>query len=439
MLATRLAPALSRRGLHYGWVMVAATFVVMLSGAAAMGMPGVLIRPLMADFHWSTGEISGPLSLRLVLYGLMGPFAGAVLQRYGIRRAVAVAMLLIVSGVLLATRMTALWQLWVTWGLLVGLGTGLTASVLGATISGRWFAARRGLVVGILQASAASGALLFLPVAAWLADHAGWRYALLPAAGACTVAGVLMWLVGADHPSQVRLPAYGEQAVAPMPRPTAGPVAIAFGALREAAATRTFWLLAFTFFVCGLSTNGLVGNHFIPLCQDFGMAEVAAAGVLAMMGGFDFMGTIGSGWLSDRYDARRLLFAYYGLRGLSLLALPFCTFSVYGLSLFAIFYGLDWIATVPPTVRLAMAAYGRERAPVVFGWVFAAHQLGAAVAAAGGGLSRDLLSSYVPAFLLAGAFCLLAALAALGVPREERPVRSASTDAGTAEGATASA
>jgi MFS family permease len=423
MLATRLAPALSRRGLHYGWVMVAATFLVMLSGAAAMGMPGVLIRPLMADFHWTTAEISGPLSLRLALYGLMGPFAGALLQRYGIRRAVAAAMLLIVGGVLLATRMTALWQLWLTWGLLVGLGTGITASVLGATVSGRWFTARRGLVVGILQASAASGALLFLPVAAWLADNVGWRYALLPAACACALAGGLMWLVGADHPSQVKLPAYGEHAVTPMPAPTSGAVALALGALREAAGTRTFWLLAFTFFVCGLSTNGLVGNHFIPLCQDFGMAEVAAAGVLTMMGAFDFVGTIGSGWLSDRFDSRMLLFAYYGLRGLSLLALPFCTFSVFGLSLFAVFYGLDWIATVPPTVRLAMQTYGRERAPVVFGWIFAAHQVGAAVAAMGGGLSRDLLSSYVPAFLLAGAFCLLAALAALGVPREGAPAR----------------
>jgi sugar phosphate permease len=415
MLATLLAPALARRGIHYGWAVAAATFLVLMSTAAAMGMPGVLIRPLSQEFGWSTAQISAPLALRLALYGGMAPFAAALMQRYGIRAIVAAALVMVVSGIGLATQMTALWQLWLCWGLLVGLGTGMTAMVLGATVANRWFTARRGLVIGLLTASSATGALAFLPVAAWLAAHVSWRVALLPAAAACAVAGSLMLLLGRDHPGELGLAAFGERAVAPAPRRSQGAARIALATLGEAARTRAFWLLFFTFFVCGLSTNGLIGTHFIPLCQDFGMAEVAAASVLAMMGAFDFIGTIGSGWLSDRFDSRKLLFAYYGLRGLSLLALPFSTFSLYGLSIFAVFYGLDWIATVPPTVRLCTQRFGREKAAIVFGWVFSGHQLGAAVAAAGGGLSRDLLATYVPAFMVSGAFCLLAAVAALAV------------------------
>ncbi len=428
MLATLLAPALARRGVHYGWAVAAAAFLVMLATAAAMGMSGVLIRPLTQEFGWSTAQISGPLALRLTLYGAVAPFAAAVLQRYGLRLTVGVAMLLIVAGLGLAARMTALWQLWLSWGLLVGLGTGMTAMVLGATVATRWFTARRGLVVGVLTASSATGSLAFLPLAAWLAAHDGWRMALLPATLACVVAGAIMLLLARDHPGDLGLPAFGERVAVRPPARTAGAARLALSALTEAGRTPAFWLLFFTFFVCGLSTNGLVGTHFIPLCQDFGMAEVAAASVLAMMGAFDFVGTIGSGWLSDRLDARRLLFAYYGLRGLSLLALPFSTFSVYGLTLFAVFYGLDWIATVPPTVRLCAQLYGRERAALAFGWVFAGHQLGAAVAALGGGLARDLLGSYVPAFTASGTMCLLAAAAALALRvRPDRPAAAQGT------------
>jgi sugar phosphate permease len=419
MFAHRLAPALARHGIHYGWAMVAVTFVIMLSTAAAMGMPGVLITPLRREFGWDTADISAALALRLALYGIMGPFAAALMQRYGLRTVVGVALALIVAGIGLATRMTALWQLWATWGVLVGLGTGMSAMVLGATVANRWFTARRGLVVGILTASSATGALVFLPLAAWLADHAGWRVALLPAAAACLLGWLLMLLFGRDRPDELGLAPFGEPAGrAPVPHQQSGGAArLALTVLADAAATRTFWLLFFTFFVCGLSTNGLIGTHFIALCQDFGMTGVVAASVLAMMGAFDFVGTIGSGWLTDRFDGRWLLCWYYGLRGLSLMALPLSTFSLYGLSLFAVFYGLDWIATVPPTVRLAAAHFGRERGAIVFGWVFAAHQLGAATAALGGGLSRDLLASYLPAFFAAGVACLLAALAAVAVRR----------------------
>jgi sugar phosphate permease len=424
MLSHLLAPTLARRGIHYGWVMVALTFLVSLSSAGAMGILGALLLPLQRETGWETAAISGALALRLLLFGLMAPFAAALLQRYGLRRTVVMALGLVILGCLLSMRMTAVWQLWLTWGVLTGLGTGMTALVLGATVANRWFTARRGLVLGMLTAANATGQLAFLPLAAWLAQHEGWRTALLPGLAACALGGLLMFLFGRDHPSELGLNPYGDTAtaIAPRPAPAQGnPVANAFAALAEAARTRVFWILFATFLICGLSTNGLIQTHFIPLCSDFGMAEVEAASVLAMMGAFDFIGTILSGWLSDRYDNRRLLFWYYGLRGLSLLFLPLSTFSLYGLSLFAIFYGLDWIATVPPTVRLAGQAFGREKAPLVFGWIFTAHQLGAAVAALGAGLSRDALASYLPAFYLAGAACLLAALLALAIRRPPVP------------------
>lgn len=421
MLAPYLAPMLARRGVHYAWVVAALAFLTMLATAAAMGMPGVLIVPLEQQFGWDTASISGAMGLRLLLYGLMAPFTAALLLRYGLRAIVTVALALIVLGLGLATTMTRLWQLWLFWGLLVGVGTGLTAIVLGAFVANRWFVARRGLVIGVLTASSATGQLAFLPLAAWLAQVASWRAAVLPAIGACTLAALLVLLFGCGHPAKLGLPAYGETAVTPPQKP-GNPGRAAWAALWDASSSRVFWVLFFTFFVCGLSTNGLIQTHFIPLCQDFGMPAVAAASVLAMMGVFDFVGTIGSGWLSDRFDCRWLLAWYYGLRGLSLLILPSSSFTFLGLSLFAMFYGLDWIATVPPTVKVSAAAFGRERAALVFGWVFVAHQLGAAVAAFGGGLSRSVAQSYLPAFYLAGAACLVASLASLAArPRRLRP------------------
>ena len=432
MFSAPLAAFFARRGIHYGWVMMAVTFLTMLSTAAAMGLPGVMLLPLQGEFGWAVGAISGALAMRLLLFGLMGPFTAAILQRYGIRATVTTAMILIAGGLLLATRMTALWQLWLLWGVIVGVGTGLTAMVLGASVSSRWFTARRGLVMGFLTASSATGQLAILPLAAWLAQHWGWRDAVLPAVAACGVACLLMLLVGCDHPSQVGQTPYGETGAPQPPRsPANGPGAVrtAFAGLADASRTRVFWVLFGTFFVCGLSTNGLIQTHFIPLCHDYGMREVEAASVLAMMGAFDFVGTILSGWLSDRYSNRWLLFWYYGLRGLSLILLPLSTFSIYGLSLFAVFYGLDWIATVPPTVKLAAQEFGRERAALIFGWVFTGHQLGAAAAALGAGVSRDALATYLPAFYAAGVACLVAAVAILFVRGRGAPARAATAGA----------
>ena len=427
MLARPLARLLAARGIHYGWAIALVSFLIMLATAAALGMPGVLINPLQNEFHWDVATISGPLALRLLLFGLMAPFSAALLARFGVRRVVSFALVLIVAGLLAARQITEVWHLWATWGVALGIGSGLVGVILGTTIATRWFTRRRGLIIGLLTASNATGQLAFLPVAAWLADTHGWRSAFLPAMAACALALVLLLLFMVERPADLGLRPYGEAADAPVaaPRPTGNAIALAFGTLGQASRVPAFWLLAGTFAICGISTMGLVQTHFIPLCEDFGMTGVVAASVLTMMGGFDFVGTIGSGWLSDRLDSRRLLFAYYGLRGLSLLALPFMHFSFYGLSLFAMFYGLDWIATVPPTVRMVADAFGRERAPLVFGWIFTGHQIGAAVAAYAAGLSRDALASYLPAFDSAGVACLVAALALITVRTARRPALAA--------------
>ena len=418
MLASVLAPRLARLNIFYGWIVVAVAFVTMLTTAGAMGLPGALIGALHSDFGWDVGEISSALALRLALFGLMGPFAAALIERYGVRNIVLTAVLLLVVGLLSALVMTKLWQLIVMWGVVVGVGTGLTAVVLGAIVSNRWFTRHRGLVLGMLTASNATGQLVFLPVAAWLVTHVGWRAALIPSIGGLVLAAALVVLFMRDRPADVGLLPLGDTVAPAAPPPARQPaIANAIGSFMEGSRSSTFWILAATFFVCGLSTNGLIQTHFISLCSDFGMPELEAASTLAMMGAFDFVGTILSGWLSDRYDNRWLLFWYYGLRGLSLLYLPSSTFSLYGLSLFALFYGLDWIATVPPTVKLAATTFGREKAGLMFGWIFAAHQIGAATAALGAGFARSALATYLPAFYVAGAMCLVAALLALAIRR----------------------
>lgn len=427
MFAQSLSQRLARHGIHYAWVIAALGFLVMLTTSAALGLPGAFLEPLSREHGWRTDEISSILAIRFVLFGLMAPFSAMLMERFGVRNVVLAALVLIASGMALATVADTLWQLFIAWGLMLGLGSGITALVLGAVIANRWFSARRGLVIGVLTASAATGQLAFLPFAAWLIDQHGWRAAVTPILVACASLAVVVLCLMRSRPAELGLSAYGEAPLTPEGQAAAAGAGSTmtwrtpFQVLREASGQRVFWLLAGTFFICGLSTNGLIQTHFIALCGDFGMAALPAASVLAMMGAFDFVGTILSGWLSDRYDNRKLLFWYYGLRGLSLFWLPHSTFSLYGLSIFALFYGLDWIATVPPTVKLAGATFGRERAPMLFGWIFAAHQLGAALAAFGAGLSRTLLLTYTPALYAAGAACLIAALLALAI----RPGRKA--------------
>jgi sugar phosphate permease len=412
VIAQSISASLDRRGVHYAWVIAAVTFFALLTTSAALGLPGAMLQPLSKEFGWTTDQISSVFAVRFALFGLLGPFAAIFITRFGLPRVMLAAASFIATAMVLATAVTQLWQLFVLWGLVLGCGTGLTALVLGAMVANRWFTAQRGLVVGLFAASTATGQLLFLPLAAWLIERFGWRCAVIPVFAACVIVAVLVTLFMRDQPRDLGLRAYGEPEGGPIEAPAApakldllGP----FKMLAEASRNRTFWLLAGSFFICGLSTNGLVQTHFISLCGDQGLTAVPAASVLSMMGAFDLIGTTVSGYLSDRYDNRKLLFWYYALRGLSLFWLPYSTFTFYGLTLFAMFYGLDWIATVPPTVKLVAQAFGKERAGMVFGWVFAAHQLGAAVAAYGAGLTRTLLLTYNPALFAAGAACLVAA------------------------------
>jgi len=422
MIANRLATALAARNIHYGWVALGATFLVMLATAGAMGASGVIIAPLEAEFGWSNADISSALAVRLALYGLMGPFAAALINRFGMRPVVGLAVGLIAIGVAGAVGMRQLWQFELFWGVIVGLGSGMTALVLGATVATRWFSARRGLAIGLLTASNATGQLVFLPLLAYVSQHWGWRAALGLVVAILAVALAFAMALLRDRPADVGLPPYGEHAIAPAPKANSGLASLASAplvALRDAAGSRVFWVLFATFFVCGLSTNGLIQTHWITLCGDYGVAPVGAAGILAVIGVFDFVGTILSGWLSDRYDNRWLLFFYYGLRGLSLIYLPYTDFSVVSLSLFAVFYGLDWVATVPPTVRIAADSFG-ERANVTFGWIFAAHQLGAATAAFGAGAARTELASYLPALYVAGGACLVASALVMKLSQPRR-------------------
>src|SRR3984893_14437735 len=425
MISNWLSAALPRRNIHYGWVMVGVTFLTALITAGTVGAPGVFIAPLQHEFGWTTAAISSALSVRFSLSWLRARFAAALLNRYGLRNVVLSALLIVASALVTSLAMTKLWQLMLLWGVVIGIGTGMTALVLGATVAARWFSARRGLVVGILTASVATGQLVFLPMLARLTERMGWRVALALMCLMLGVAASAVLLVMRDRPSDLGLRPFGDEGTQPLqaPPPNNAPImAAALAALRDAAKTRVFWILFATFFICRASTTGLIQVHLISMCLDYGIPQVQAAGLLAAMGVFDFFGTILSGWLSDRYDNRWLLFWYYGLRGLSLLLLPFTDFSFYGLSLFAMFYGLDWIATVPPTVRLTAQRFGPERSNLVFGWIFAGHQLGAATAAFGAGLSRTVLASYLPAFFVAGALCVIAALLTLLISRQPKPV-----------------
>jgi sugar phosphate permease len=407
---------------HYAWLIVCVTFVTLITTAGFRATPGVLIVPLQNQFGWSRGTISLAVSLGLLMYGLASPFSAALMERFGVRRVMLVALTTVAVGVSLTTVMTAPWQLDLLWGIVVGSATGSVAVPLAATVATRWFHHRRGLVTGILTASNASGQMVFLPLLALIVTHFGWRYA------AVTVAAVAMLVVFPlvaffvrDRPQSVGLQPYGATEPIPVPEKSAKPFRPAIDGLLLGIRSRTFWLLAATFFVCGLSTNGLIGTHLIPAAIDHHMTEVAGASLLALMGIFDVIGTTVSGWLTDRVDPRKLLAWYYGFRGLAVIALPYAFGSTVALVAFAVFYGLDWVATVPPTVALTADTFGAQRAGIVFGWVFASHQLGAAFAAWAAGESRGWFGSYTFAFVCAGAMCLLASGLSLTI---ERPVRT---------------
>jgi len=409
--------------LHYAWVVTGITFVILLVAAGVRAVPAVLMLPLEREFGWLRTTTSAALSVNILLYGITGPFAGSLMARVGVRRVVLSALVLLASGVAIAPLIHERWQLVGLWGLGIGVGTGLIAVVLAATVVNRWFVARRGMVLGILTASSSTGQLVFLPMLARVTERYGWRVAvLIVAAIVAALIPLAAWLLR-ESPERMGLRAYGAPIdSASATSSAAGERAESLGALavlRSVASTRNFWVLGIAFFVCGASTNGLIGAHLIPAAHDHGIPEVRAASLLALMGLCDLLGTTAAGWMSDRWDSRWLLAAYYGLRGLSLLFLPYALAGAEpSLVLFAVWYGLDWIATVPPTFRLANEAFGTTRAPIVMGWISGGHQLGAASIALVAGALRVSSGRYDWAFLGAGALCLGAAALSLAFRRE---------------------
>jgi len=413
-------------GQNYALVVLAVTFLTLLISAALRSAPSVLILPLEARFGWDRTLVSSTAALGIFLYGLAGPFAAALMQSFGLKRTLLCGLALMAAATLASLWMSQPWQYVLSWGVLSGFGTGAVAPVLGATVVNRWFARRQGLMMGILTASTATGALIFLPLMAWLARNGAWQpVALLVGTGAM-IAIPLVMLLMPERPQDIGLTRYGESsATAPCTQHQAASIWVAISSLRRASASPMFWLLFGTFLICGLTTNGLVGTHLIAYCGDRGIAPVQAAGLLSLMGLFDLFGTSASGWLSDRYDPRKLLIVYYGLRGLSLIALPFIDLNTTNLTLFALVYGLDWVATVPPTLKLANRAFGEAEAPILFGWIMVGHQIGAAIAAFGAGLIRSETGSYTGAFLAAGLFGMLAAAALAMAARPRIPARAA--------------
>jgi len=401
--------------LHYGWIIAAVTFLVVLLTAGVRAAPSVLIVPLEAEFHWSRATISFAIGVNLLLYGLIGPFAAALMDRFGVRRTIALSLTASALGVALTPAMHAPWQLILLWGVVVGIGCGFIGPYLAALIAARWFERRQGVVIGVLTAASAAGQLVFLPTMATLVTYAGWRVMSLSLAASVMIFVPLIALLMRERPQDLGLARYGGLRVAGSPaRPTANPIAVTFRALADGARSRDVWLIAGAYFICGATTNGLIGTHLIPACVDHGLTEITGAGLLAATGVFSFIGGTLSGWLSDRWDNRFLLFWYYGLRGLSLMYLPFAfDMSFYGLSLFSVFYGLDWIASVPPTVRLLTRAVGADRIGIMVAWITAIHMVGGALAAYLGGLLRIAFGTYLEAFILSGLLCIAAALMVL--------------------------
>ena len=420
----------SLRGLHYAWIVAAVTFVVGLLTAGVRAAPGVLIVPLEQEFDWSRATISFAIGVNLLLYGLVGPFAAALMDRFGVRRTMTLALAVTAGAVALSPAMRQAWQLVLLWGVVVGIGTGVIGAFIAAYIAARWFRRRQGLVVGILTAANAAGQLVFLPNLAMLVTRFGWRAMSLVLAGSVVVFVPLVALLMRDRPRDLGLAPYGAEGGADTePTPRGNPLVAAFGALKAGAGKRDFWLIAGGYFVCGATTNGLIGTHLIPACVDHGLSEVAGASLLAAAGIFSFIGGTLSGWLSDRWDNRLLLAWYYGLRGLALMYLPFAFgLSVFGLPLFAVFYGLDWIASVPPTVRLLNRVVGTERTGIMVAWITVIHQVGSALAAYFGGVMRGAFGTYLEAFMLSGLLLLGAAVMVLfiGAGRPEpEPVDAA--------------
>jgi MFS family permease len=415
MIHARLARACSGR-VHYAWVTLGVVFFSMLAGVGVRAAPGVMIVPLQQAFGWDVSTISGAVSLNIILLGATGPFLTGLMQVIGLKRTMIGCLVILMTGTALSTFMNQPWELFLTWGLMVGIGSGAGAVGFAGAIANRWFIDRAGLAMGVLTSANAAGQLIFLPLLALLVQNFGWQGVSIALTGAIALVIPVVMLLLPESPAAIGLPAFGGKTVVPLPTFAGGnPFAVAFGALARASKSMDFWLLCLTFGICGFSTNGLINTHLIAYCADNGISPMNGASILAVIGVFSLIGSTASGWMCDRYSPRVLLFWYYGLRGLSLVIMPFTGFDSLSLSVFAVFYGLDWVATGPATFALTNEVFGRRDAPVIVSWIFAAHQVGGAVAAFGAGAVRSFSGSYLMAFIASGLACLMASLLVLRV------------------------
>lgn len=427
---SRPTPESSRPLFHRAWSIALVACLTIVAAAAFTAMPGILLDPLHTEYQWSRGSIGVAASVNMIVYGLIAPFAAALMDRFGIRRIALVALSIIVVGAVLTTVMTSVWQLTLYWGLLIGAGTGSLAMTFAATVTNNWFVRYRGLVIGALTGASAFGQLVFLPALAWIVDHQGWRPAIVTLALTAAAMAVLIALVLRDHPADVGQRPYGAPAFVAKPKMEQGATRRTLRVLHESVRSRWFWLLAGSFAVCGATTNGIMWTHFVPAAQDEGMAVTVAASLISMIGVFSLVGTIASGWLSDRFDPRLLLVAYYVGRGLLLVSLPALLGPNAGVAIvvFVIAFGLLDVATVPPTILLCHRVFGADGA-IVFGWVNAVHQVGAGAMAVFGGFTRDMTGSYDAVWMLAAALCAVAAVAVLRIPRTD-DVQEPASDSG---------
>ncbi|HVZ10188.1 MFS transporter [Rhodopila sp.] len=410
MIGPRLAKACSHR-FHYAWITLVVVFCAMLAGVGVRAAPGVMITPLEKAFGWDVSTISAAISINIILLGATGPFLTGLMQVIGLKRTMLGCFVILMTGTGLSYFMHAPWQLFLTWGFMVGIGSGAGAVGFAGAVANRWFAQRAGLAMGLLTSANAAGQLIFLPILALLVDRYGWQGVSLGLT--VTIAAVIpmVMVLLPESPAAIGIPAYGATTVAaPQMSSGSNPFSVAFTCLARASRSMDFWLLCLTFGICGLSTNGLINTHLIPYCSDMGIPQLQGASILAVIGMFSLIGSTASGWLCDRYSPRILLFWYYSLRGLSLVLIPFSNFDAVSLSVFSVFYGLDWVATGPATFALTNEVFGRRDAPVIVSWIFAAHQIGGAIAAFGGGAIRSLSGSYMMAFVASGAACLMASL-----------------------------
>ena len=410
---------------HYAWIALGIAFTVTLGAVGVRAAPGVIIVPLQHAFGWSVGTISAAISLNILLLGLTGPFMTGLMETIGLKRTILLCLVILLTGTGLSTFITAPWQLFFTWGLLVGIGASAGAVGMSAAVANRWFVAHRGLAMGLLTSANAAGQLIFLPLLGALSQRYGWQSVSLTVAAAVAVLLPLVALLLPESPAAIGLGPLGAAIEPPAPVRSRNPFTVAIDGLLRGVRSLDFWLLALSFSVCGFSTNGLIGTHLIAYCVDNGYTQFAGAGILASLGIFNLVGATGSGWLTDRWNPRVLLFWVFGLRGLSLVILPYTSFDLVSLTIFAVFYGLDWIATVPPIFALINQVFGRKDAPVIISWIFAAHQIGGATAAVGAGMVRSWTGSYMLAFMASGFACLIASVLVLRISRPKQAVAAA--------------